>query len=94
MTAKLLAHARADMRQAFNFIRAENPQSADKLITAIQKSISLIETKPFIGRFDPEDNTREWSIPRWPYVIVYRVSGENIDVLRVWHTRRDRFSDN
>ena len=86
----LLVQARIDMRQAVNYLRKENPTAASSLILALQKSLRLIEKNPNIGRPDPEDATREWSIPNWPYVIPYRIKGDNIEILRVWHTRRDR----
>lgn len=79
-----------DIRQTVNYLRKENPAVADNLILAIQKSLRLIEKNPNIGRPDPEDGTREWSIPNWPYIIPYRIKSETIEILRVWHTRRDR----
>jgi plasmid stabilization system protein ParE len=90
MKTILLAQARMDIRQTVNYLRKENPAVADNLILAIQKSLRLIERNPTIGRPDPEDGTREWSIPNWPYIIPYRIKSETIEILRVWHTRRDR----
>jgi plasmid stabilization system protein ParE len=90
MKTILLVQARMDIRQTVNYLRKENPAVADNLILAIQKSLRLIEKNPNIGRPDPEDGTREWSIPNWPYIIPYRIKSETIEILRVWHTRRDR----
>jgi plasmid stabilization system protein ParE len=90
MKTILLVQARMDIRQTVNYLRKENPAVADNLILAIQKSLRLIERNPTIGRPDPEDGTREWSIPNWPYIIPYRIKSETIEILRVWHTRRDR----
>ena len=90
MKIKLLPQARADIRLAVDFVRKEDPRAADNLIVAVQKSLRLIENNPNVGRFDPEDGTREWSIPNWPYLIPYRVKANEIEVLHLWHTRRNK----
>lgn len=90
MKTILLAQARSDIHQAVDYIRKDNPSAANNLIMAVQKSLRLIEKNPNIGRLYPEDGTREWSVPKWPYVIPYRINGDTVEVLRLWHTKRDK----
>lgn len=43
-----------------------------------------------IGRPSREAGIRELSVRNAPYVIVYRVEGDEIDILAVYHTAQDR----
>lgn len=43
-----------------------------------------------IGRPSRVPGVRELSVRNAPYVIVYRVDGEAIDILAVYHTAQDR----
>lgn len=44
---------------------------------------------PQIGRPGHAAGTREWIVRRTPYLIVYRVRAETLEILRLWHTKRD-----
>jgi len=37
----------------------------------------------------PQTDTRYWAVKRTPCLVVYRVTDEAVEVLRVWHCRRD-----
>jgi len=45
-----------------------------------------------MGHIGREPGTFEWVVPRLPYIVVYTVDVENdvLEVLAVFHTRRDR----
>ncbi len=51
------------------------------------------ELKQWPGRGRPgrEEGTREIFFPPAPYVAVYRVKEQTIEVVRVYHTAQDRF---
>lgn len=34
-------------------------------------------------------DARMWSVPRTPYLIVYRVREETVEIVRLWHGRRN-----
>ena len=44
---------------------------------------------PYIGRPGDDLKTREWRVQRTPYLLVYRLSGDVIEIIRVWHDKRD-----
>ncbi|MBI1331159.1 MAG: hypothetical protein GC166_14780 [Alphaproteobacteria bacterium] len=46
-----------------------------------------LEMFPERGRPGRRRGTRELTTV-WPYVIVYRVRGETVEVLRIWHGRQ------
>ena len=90
MRLKLLTDAKKDIGEAISHLKKTDPDAIDGLLTAINKSLSLILANPNVGRPVSGKMMRLWSIPNWPYVIPYRIRNESIEVLRVWHTRRDR----
>ena len=45
---------------------------------------------PDRGRIGREEGTRELLFPPLPYVAVYRVKEQSIEVLRIYHTAQDR----
>ena len=44
---------------------------------------------PERGRIGLRPGTRELT-SAWPYIIVYRITGEAVQVLRIWHGAQDR----
>lgn len=58
---------------------------ADRIWQASQR----LTEAPHIGRPGLEPGTRHWIVQRTPYLIVYRATDERIEILRVWHGRRD-----
>jgi len=44
---------------------------------------------PEIGRTGQVAGTREWLVTRTSHLLVYRVNGDVIEILRVWHSGRD-----
>ncbi len=42
-----------------------------------------------MGRPGHVADTREWIVRRTPYLIVYRVRAETLEILRLWHAKRD-----
>jgi toxin ParE1/3/4 len=44
---------------------------------------------PDSGRIGRIDGTREAVVPRSPYIVVYQVSTETVEVLGVWHAARE-----
>lgn len=78
-----------DFDEAQAYIAQENPFAAQTVADRIwQASYRLAET-PNIGRAGIEPGTRHWTVQRTPYLIVYRVAGDVLEILRVWHGRRD-----
>lgn len=63
------------------------PQGAKKVREQIYAVERLILENPNIGRRIA--GGREFPIVRTPFVMVYRVRGDTIEVVRVWDARRD-----
>mgnify|MGYP000580167391 CR=1 FL=1 len=86
----LLKRAQKDIAHAVDHLTKNDPPAIPGFSTAIYKSLTLIMNNPNVGRPVAGRPTRLWSMPNWPYVIPYRVKGDTVEVLRIWHTKRER----
>jgi toxin ParE1/3/4 len=48
---------------------------------------------PESGRVGDVAGTRELVVSGIPYIVVYRVIGDSVEILRVFHTSMDRSND-
>lgn len=78
-----------DFDEAQNYIAQDNPVAAQAVAQRIADAARQLLNNPQIGRAGHVAGTREWTVSRTPYVIVYRVTGSVVEILRVWHGRRD-----
>lgn len=78
-----------DLTSVREYIAAENPKAARDVVLAIT---TLIERQlpqfPNSGRPGRVENTLELVVPGLPFVVPYRVRGQTIEVIRVYHTSR------
>jgi toxin ParE1/3/4 len=80
--------ARSDLREAFDYIQARNPRAAGAFLARIESSVGSLADQPRRGRPGRVAGTRELIVTGAPYIVPYRIIGETIQVLRVWHTAR------
>jgi toxin ParE1/3/4 len=90
MKIRLMKAAIRDLREAQAYIAVDSPAAARQVVLRLQKAVELVASRPEIGRLSADKKMREWSVPGLPYVIPYRVVGDVLEVVRVWHTSRDR----
>jgi toxin ParE1/3/4 len=83
------SHADADLLDIWQFIAADNPQAADRLLLKIDEQCQLLANNSRMGVSRPEiaPEARSWSIGR--YLILYRLVLDGIEVVRVIHGARD-----
>jgi toxin ParE1/3/4 len=59
-------------------------------MSKLYEAINSLKEWPHRGRLGREDGTRELLFPPTPYVAVYRVKEQSIEVLRIYHAAQDR----
>ncbi|PHJ58827.1 toxin Y4kP [Nostoc linckia z18] len=92
MRIKWLRRALRNLEQAHSYILKENPQAAQEVILKIQVAASQLENYPFMGRPGRVEGTRELVISSTPYIVIYRIKEESVEILRVLHTSK-RYPD-
>lgn len=92
----LVRHARADedVREAIQYLLENAPASALAFVDALEKTFLQIQRRPAIGspRYAHELNLpdlRFLPCKRFPYLVFYVESAQQIDVWRILHARRD-----
>jgi len=66
----------------------ENSRVARRVVTEIKIQTSRLGDMAFIGRPGRVPDTRELSISRTPYIVIYRVTEEATYILRALHARQ------
>lgn len=88
MSLTLLPLAAQDIAEAVTYLNRANLHAVTPFRQAVIRSLRLIASNPKVGRHSRSDGVREWSIPGWPYLIPYRVVDGDVEILRIWHTKR------
>lgn len=78
-----------DLGSLKRYIAADNPAAANRVATTIVSLVSKqVGRFPETGRNGRIEGTRELVVPRMPYIVVYRIKADVIDVLAVHHAAR------
>ena len=88
MQVEWLEKALANLEEEANYIALENPQAADEFTAVIFAAVDSLALFPTMGREGRVENTREWAVPNWSYLIPYRIRGDRLQVLGIFHTRQ------
>ncbi len=83
---RVTRRAREQLHAIDDYIRVRNPRAATEVGGYLEAEFDLLRHRPFIGRCGHSPNTREKSVVRYPYVIVYEVTVGEIAILGVFHT--------
>jgi toxin ParE1/3/4 len=71
------------------YIEQDNPAAARRIVLHIIQNIdTLLPGSPEMGRPGRVPGTRELIIPRTPFIVPYRLEGNTIQILRVFHGAR------
>ena len=84
------ADAVRDLDQIWEFLAPRSLSGAQHVLEAIHAAANRLKQFPDLGRAGQDTRTRELVLPAYPYLLVYRVEGTNLAILRVYHTVRDR----
>jgi len=71
-----------------DYIARDNPNSATDVAAHILAAIEQLETFPNLGRPGRLAGTRELLVPQTPYIIPYRIRGNRIELIAVFHGRQ------
>ena len=88
MRVRWLRRAARDLDAEVAYIAKENPAAAAEMAAYVDARVSSLAEQPALGRPGRVLGTRELVIDRYPYIVPYRVAGQEIHVLAVFHSRR------
>lgn len=77
-----------DLLEIVAYIAEDNPAAAFDVDDEIHRQVELLVTHPNIGRRGRIKGTKELVISNLSYVLPYRIVGDVVEILRVYHTSR------
>jgi toxin ParE1/3/4 len=92
MRIRYKARALRHIEAIHDYITKDDPVAAARVVRRIEYSIGRLVTLPFSGRPGVVAGTRILVVPGLPYVVIYRVGADEVDIIAVLHTARGRRS--
>lgn len=94
MSLRWRPKAEVDRERIHNRIIDETGlRAAVTVDTRLTASISRLVRLPALGRPGRAGGTRELTINRTPFFVVYRIEGDTVLILRILHSRREWSAD-
>ena len=90
MIVRFSTAARADIQSIFDYIALENPSAAARVVGRIEQSTLRLCPFPLSGRTGAVAGTRELVVSRLPYIAVYRVLSDCVEIIAVFHAAQDK----
>lgn len=88
MRVRWLRKAIKNLDAEADYVAEENATAAAEMFVYVKAQVDALADFPATGRPGRVPNTRELVIDKYPFVVPYRVVGDELHVLRVFHTRR------
>lgn len=88
MHVRISEDAEADLRSLRNYLEPLSPQGSERVLIAIFAAFDQLAVFPLLGREGDVDGTRELTVPRIPFRIIYTLPDAfHVDVERVLHAK-------
>jgi toxin ParE1/3/4 len=88
MEVRWTRRARRRLDDYTDYIALRNPKAADEVLQRVRHDVDGLADNPLMGREGRFLGTRELVIAGLPYVVVYRVRGQRVEVITVHDTRQ------
>jgi toxin ParE1/3/4 len=85
-----LPQAADDLEGIYNYALEHYSHLAHHTVTEIYEAIGSLKQTPFRGKPGREPDTREFVLPRLPYIFFYRIKEQAIEILYIRHGAQDR----
>jgi len=82
--------AERDLEDILEYIAADNPSAAGSLAESFDKSIARLAELPYMGpsmHVPLRKGFRKVTV--FPYLVIYRVTSDTVQIVRVVHSSRD-----
>ena len=78
-----------DLQNIKNYLQQSHPHFAEPTVRTIYQRIRLLKNSPDRGRPGHRSGTRELALTPLPYVVVYAVKAEAVEILHIYHGAQD-----
>ncbi|MBV8358800.1 MAG: type II toxin-antitoxin system RelE/ParE family toxin [Deltaproteobacteria bacterium] len=88
MQVRWLRRALKNLDDEGAYIARDDVAAAARMVERIASAVDQLASHPALGRPGRVPGTRELVISGTPYIVPYRIRGEMVEVLRVFHGAR------
>jgi plasmid stabilization system protein ParE len=88
MRVRWLRTALRNLDEEATYIAADDAAAARLVVDRVLKAVARLVEQPGLGRPGRVPGTRELVVRNTRYIVPYRVRGEEVQILRVFHTSR------
>jgi toxin ParE1/3/4 len=90
MLVRWSPEAADDLERIVDYIKRQNPVAARRVAETIYSRCSDLQSFPERGRLGRVPGTRELVLAPLPYIVVYRVGSDAVEIARIWHSAQNR----
>jgi toxin ParE1/3/4 len=83
-----LRRALRNLDEEAEYIARGDPDAAARTVDRLVANVERLAEHPALGRAGRVPGTRELVVSGTPYIVPYRVRGETVEILRVFHAAR------
>lgn len=88
MRVRWLRKALRNLDEEAAYIANDDSAAARMVVERVLNAVAMLAQQPDMGRPGRVPGTRELVVPRTRYIVPYRVRGDAVEILRVFHTSR------
>ncbi|MBS0341287.1 MAG: type II toxin-antitoxin system RelE/ParE family toxin [Proteobacteria bacterium] len=88
MRVRWLRKALLNLDEEASFIAQDDQKAARLVVQRVLDGVAALAEQPGLGRPGRVPGTRELVILKTRYIVPYRVHGQTVEILRVFHTSR------
>lgn len=90
MKLRWTPNAAEDLESIYVYLREHRPEWAESTIRSLYRTALSLRTMSDRGRTGKMPGTKELVLDRMPYIIVYRISGQVVELIHFNHTSQNR----
>ncbi len=88
MRVRWLRKALGNLDDEARYVASDDPAAARLIVSRVLEAVALLAQQPGLGRPGRVPGTRELIVLKTRYIVPYRVRGDTVEILRVFHTSR------
>jgi len=81
--------AESDLQAIDDYWCGHSVERADQMLETIRKAGDFLAGLPKAGPALEKDDARKWSVGGTNYILIYRLAGDSVQILRVHHSQED-----
>lgn len=88
MRVRWLRTALRNLDDEASYVAADSQDAARLVVERVLEAVAMLPEQPGLGRPGRVPGTRELVVLKTRYIVPYRVRGQTIEILRVFHSSR------